>query len=182
LNYGKAISDQRFFDVPCIWKHYTNDEFQLLYVFPVASDTWCISVDKAQQPPKEKSYPTKFHIKPMFLCFIIVNRSHIVSDEKHKWTVGQYERTKGVAMRSEPKFEIMYVDPLKNRMALLKGRDFADQLDNLKSAIEYMLKKMEKLGDYELSEFTAKAGVEAGFWVLKANGSIEMKWTKAKKQ
>jgi len=84
-------------------------------------------------------------------------------------------------MNSEPRLEIMYVDPLKNQMALLKGRDFTDQLDKLKSAIEYMLKKMEKLGDYELSEFTAKAGVEMGAWVLKANGSIEMKWKKAQK-
>jgi hypothetical protein len=60
-------------------------------------------------------------------------------------------------MSSEPTLGIMYVDHLKNQMALLKGRDFADQLDKLKSAIEYMLKKMERLGDYELSEFTAKA-------------------------
>jgi hypothetical protein len=76
----------------------------------------------------------------------------------------------------------MYVDPLRNEMAFIKGPDFSDQLDKLKSAIEYMLKKMEKLGDYELSEFTATAGVEAGFWVLKANGSIEMKWAKPKKE
>jgi hypothetical protein len=81
-------------------------------------------------------------------------------------------------MSSESTLSITYHDHLTNRMAYLKGRDFTDQLDKLKSAIEYMLKKMEKLGDYELSEFTAKAGVKAGFWVLEANGSIEMKWKK----
>jgi len=69
----------------------------------------------------------------------------------------------------------------KNQIASLKGRDFSDQLDKLKSAIEYMLKKMEKVGDYELFEITAKAGVELGIWVFKADGSIEMKWTKPKK-
>jgi len=84
-------------------------------------------------------------------------------------------------MSSEAEFEIMYFDPEKNQMARLKGRDFAEQLDKLKRAIEYMLGKMQKLGNYELSEFTAKAGVEAGIWVLKANGSIEMKWAKPKK-
>jgi hypothetical protein len=81
-------------------------------------------------------------------------------------------------MSSEPKFEITYFDTRTNRLASIKGRDFAEQLDKLKKAIEYMLGKMQKLGDYELSEFTAKAGVEADVWVLKANGSIEMKWTK----
>lgn len=131
---------------------------------------------------RKNPIPRNFTWKPTALCFIIVRRSHVASNEKHKWTVGQYKRTTGVTMRSESTFELRYVNPLNNQMALLKGRDFADQLDKLKSAIEYMLKEMEKLGDYELSEFTAKAGVEAGFWVLKANGSIEMKWTKAKKQ
>jgi hypothetical protein len=88
---------------------------------------------------------------------------------------------KGVTMSSERTLGIMYIDHLKNEMFLLKGKDFTDQLDKLKSAIEYMLGKMAILGDYELSEFTAKAGVELGAWVLKADGSIEMKWTKAKK-
>lgn len=89
--------------------------------------------------------------------------------------------TKGVIMSSESRLSITYHDHLQNRMALLQGRDFTDQLDKLKLAIEYMLKKMEKLGDYELSEFTAKAGVEMGVWVLKANGSIEMTWKKVQK-
>jgi hypothetical protein len=84
-------------------------------------------------------------------------------------------------MSSEPTLSITYFDHLKNQMAFLRGRDFTDQLDKLKSAIEYMLKKMEKLGDYELSEFTAKVGVEMGVWVFKADGSIEMKWTKTQK-
>lgn len=84
-------------------------------------------------------------------------------------------------MSSESSLSIAYRDHLTNEMALLKGRDFSDQLDKLKSAIEYMLKKMEKLGDYELSEFTAKVGVEMGMWVFKADGSIEMKWTKTRK-
>jgi hypothetical protein len=78
----------------------------------------------------------------MFLCFIIVSRSHIASDKKHKWTVGQYKRTKGVTMSSEPKFEITYFGTKTERLALLKGKDFADQLDRLKRAIEYMLEKM----------------------------------------
>jgi hypothetical protein len=84
-------------------------------------------------------------------------------------------------MSSESTLSITYFDHLNNRMALLKGRDLTDQLDKLKSVIEYMLRKMEKIGDYELSEFSAKAGIEMGAWVLKANGSIEMKWKKVQK-
>jgi hypothetical protein len=80
-------------------------------------------------------------------------------------------------------FHIRYFDTTtgKNELALIKGREFGDQLDKLKKAIEYMLEKMQKLGDYELSEFTAKAEIQAGLPVLKATGSIEMKWTKPKK-
>jgi hypothetical protein len=83
-------------------------------------------------------------------------------------------------MDSEPKFEITYLDNQTRRLASVKGKDFADQLDKLKMAIEHMLQKMEKVGDYELSEITAKAGVELGVWIFKADGSIEMKWAKPK--
>jgi hypothetical protein len=81
-------------------------------------------------------------------------------------------------MSSKPKFEVMYLDSKKNQILTIKGIDFSDQLDKLKQAIEHMLEKMETLGPYELSEITAKAGVELGVWIFKADGSIEMKWTK----
>ena len=82
-------------------------------------------------------------------------------------------------MSSEPHIELFYLNHLRNKVLPLKGKDFTDQLDKLKRAIEYMLQKMQKLGDYELSEFTATAGVELGVWVFKTNGSIMMKWTKS---
>jgi len=75
--------------------------------------------------------------------------------------------------------EILYVDEKTKEIARLSGKDLTDQLDKLKRAIEYMLRKMQKLGDYELSEFTATAGVELGVWIFKADGSIQMKWTKS---
>jgi len=83
----------------------------------------------------------------------------------------------------EPNFQITYYDRgrHRNRVALIKERDFDDQLDKLRKALDYMLGKMQKLGDYEISEFTAKAELQAGVPVLKATGSIEMKWTKPKK-
>jgi hypothetical protein len=77
-------------------------------------------------------------MQPMDLCFTIVSRSHVASDEKHKWTVEQHKRTKDVTMSSEPKFDITYFDTKTERLALLKGKDFADQLDRLKRAIEYV--------------------------------------------
>lgn len=82
-------------------------------------------------------------------------------------------------MSSEPVIGISYLNEERNKILLLKGKDFDDQLDRLRRAIEYMLEKMQKLGDYELSEFTATVGVELGVWVFKANGSITMKWTKS---
>ena len=29
---------------------------------------------------------------------------------------------------------------------------------------------------YELTDFKAKAGIEAGFWILKAEGSVKFTW------
>jgi len=74
--------------------------------------------------------------------------------------------------------EILYVDEKTKEIAQLSGKDLTDQLDKLKRAIEYMLGKMQKLGAYELSEFTTTIGVELGVWIFKANGSIQMNWTK----
>ncbi|MGD8544936.1 MAG: hypothetical protein PVH12_02070 [Candidatus Bathyarchaeota archaeon] len=74
--------------------------------------------------------------------------------------------------------EILYVDEKTKEIAQLKSKDLTDQLDKLKRVIEYMLEKMQKIGVYELSEFTATAGVELGVWIFKAEGSVQMKWTK----
>jgi hypothetical protein len=81
---------------------------------------------------------------------------------------------------SENNFEVKYVDTEKNVVAELKGKDIADQLEKIKKAINLMLKKMEKVGDYELTEFTATVGVEAGVVVFKATGEIAMTWKKPK--
>jgi hypothetical protein len=103
------------------------------------------------------------------------------SRESTKWAVDEYKRTEGAIMGSEPKFEVTYLDTETNLLASIKGKDFADQLDKLKLAVEHLVREMEKVGDYELSEITAKAGVELGAWIFKADGSIEMKWTRPKK-
>lgn len=86
----------------------------------------------------------------------------------------------GEAMINESELEILFLDTAEDKTSLrsLKGKDLTDQIDKLKRAIEYMLRKMEKLGKYELSEFTATAGIELGAWIFKADGSISMKWTK----
>jgi hypothetical protein len=63
----------------------------------------------------------------------------------------------------------------------LKGPDFSGQIDKLKSALESLLGKMEKFGSYELTDITAKVGIELGALIFKADGSIEMKWSKPKK-
>ena len=85
-------------------------------------------------------------------------------------------------MGSKDQFEMMYFDSRKNQILLLKGGELVGQLDKLKKAIESMLGKMQKFSDYELSEFTASLGVELGALVFKANGSIQMKWTKIAKK
>lgn len=61
----------------------------------------------------------------------------------------------------------------------LRGRKLEDQIDKLKRVLEYVLKKMQKIGDYEVSEFTAFAGIELGVWVLKADGSVSITWEKS---
>lgn len=85
----------------------------------------------------------------------------------------------GEIMIDESKLEIQFLDTKSGNLSVLRGRDLTDQIDRLKTAIEYMLEKMEKLGHYQLSEFTATAGIELGAWIFKADGSISMKWTKS---
>lgn len=80
---------------------------------------------------------------------------------------------------NETDFEIKYVDSEKNMVAELKGKDFSDQLEKIKKAVNIVLQKMEKIGAYELREFTATAGIEAGILVFKATGEISMTWKKS---
>ena len=83
-------------------------------------------------------------------------------------------------MGIEPKLEISYFDLETKKLGTIKGEDLEKQIDKLKQVLEYALKKMQKLGNYELSEFTASAGVELGAWILKADGSVSFKWEKPK--
>ncbi len=78
---------------------------------------------------------------------------------------------------NEAALEIKYVDS-DNTLDELKGPDVMAQLEKLRLAIQAMLQKMEKVSDYELSEITAKVGVECGALIFKGNGSIELKWKK----
>ena len=81
-------------------------------------------------------------------------------------------------MSAESKLEVLYVDEKTKKVERLSGKDLTDQLEKLKKALEYVLRKMQRLGDYELSEFTATAGVELGAWIFKVDGAIQMKWEK----
>jgi hypothetical protein len=128
-----------------------------------------------------KSIHSKYGARQNITNFRYAIAQDALLRESTKWMADKYERTEGTTMSSELKFEVTYLDTETNLLASIKGKDFADQLDKLKLAVEHMVKKMGKVGDYELSEITAKAGVELGAWVFKADGSIEMKWTKPKK-
>jgi hypothetical protein len=81
-------------------------------------------------------------------------------------------------VRVKEEFEVTYFDPEEKAPKTLKGKDFEDQIDKLKRALEAVLKKMQKLGDYEINEFTAKVGIELGIFILKADGSISITWEK----
>lgn len=79
------------------------------------------------------------------------------------------------------KLEIQYFDSTRKALVTIKADKFQDQIDKIKNVLEYALKKMQKLGNYELTEFTASAGIELGVWILKANGDVSFKWEKSKK-
>jgi len=82
-------------------------------------------------------------------------------------------------MSSEKQIEFTYFDTSsgRNQLASIRQKDFDDQLEKLKKAVERVLARMQKLGKLELSEITAKAELSGGLPVFKATGSIEMKWT-----
>lgn len=82
-------------------------------------------------------------------------------------------------MSIEPEFEIKYLDSGTGTIETLKSKDMQEQIDKIKRVLEYVLKQMQVLGDYEISEFTASASIEAGAWILKANGAVSITWNKA---
>jgi len=75
-------------------------------------------------------------------------------------------------------YELTYYDAEEKAIKSLKGADFENQIDKLKNALEQILKKMQNLGDYEISEFTATAGMKLSAWVLTADGSVTITWKK----
>jgi len=104
--------------------------------------------------------------------------SYIVDQyEKHKSTLDY--ATLGVKYESKRKFWDCFFDAHNKQYVELKGVDVEAQLEKLKLAVERMLGKMKKIGDYELSEFTAHVGGEL---VFKADGFIEMTWKKPEKK
>ena len=82
-------------------------------------------------------------------------------------------------MSHESELEIKYLDSNTKGLETIKGKDLEDQIDKLKRILEYALKKMQKLGDYELTEFTASAGIELGAWILKSDGAVSFQWKKS---
>lgn len=82
-------------------------------------------------------------------------------------------------MSIESSLEIKYIDSKTKDLQTIKGKDLEDQIDKLKRVLEYALKKMQKLGDYELTEFAATAGIELGAWILKADGAVSFTWEKS---
>lgn len=65
-----------------------------------------------------------------------------------------------------------------NEVAHVKGKDLQKEMDKIKSLIDDILNRMKKIGDYELSEFTASFGIEAGIWVFTTKGGITFTWKK----
>jgi hypothetical protein len=52
-----------------------------------------------------------------------------------------------------------------------------DQIDKLVNLLKYLLSKLKDISeDFQIEEFTARAGVELNAWILKADGGIEIKW------
>lgn len=73
--------------------------------------------------------------------------------------------------------ELNYIDRHKMTSAQLRGKSLDDQIDKLVRALKRILEKMMDISDdFHITEFTAKAGVELGALILKADGGIEVKW------
>jgi len=57
-------------------------------------------------------------------------------------------------------------------------KDIEDQLEKIKQILKKCLTKLEEVNGYELDNFEIGLSLRAGFWVITADGSITLTYSK----
>jgi len=73
---------------------------------------------------------------------------------------------------------LSYWDERTKRTKRISAENFEDKLKNILEILKKSAEKMERIGKYNLESFEVKLALEAGILVIKATGSIALKYTK----
>jgi hypothetical protein len=89
----------------------------------------------------------------------------------------------GESVSSGSEFELKFYDTESGKNLQLDVTNFVTQLTSFGRVVQKALDQISQIANvsnFELSEFTISAEVGASFLFIKADGSIQLKWTKPK--
>lgn len=72
--------------------------------------------------------------------------------------------------------ELHVFDVSANQVVRLSPKDFDQKLMNIKEQIEKVLMYLSAFGNFKLDTFKASLAFEAGIWIFKINGGIELSY------
>jgi len=81
------------------------------------------------------------------------------------------------AMRAQTEM-LSYWDERTKETKRISAKDFEDKLKNVLEILKKSAEKMEHVGKYDLESFEVSLALEAGILIIKATGSITLKYTK----
>jgi hypothetical protein len=81
------------------------------------------------------------------------------------------------AIRAQTKM-LSYWDERTKETKKISAEDFEDKLRNILEILKKSAEKMERVGKYDLEGFEVSLALEAGILIIKATGSITLKYAK----
>lgn len=81
------------------------------------------------------------------------------------------------AMRTQTEM-LSYWDERTKETKRISAKDFEDKLKDILEILKKSAEKMERIGKYNLEGFEVSLALEAGILIVKASGSITLKYAK----
>lgn len=85
-------------------------------------------------------------------------------------------------MSTEFKIEHIFLDHETNKTVIFEKDTLENELDRIVKSLEIHFEKLEKIGNYELSNVQVNIGVNGNILVIGLNGGITLTYTQNSKQ
>jgi hypothetical protein len=74
-------------------------------------------------------------------------------------------------------YKVSFWDEQRQKVATLPT-GWENQLDKIKDFLEKCVKKLEDINGYDLSSLEVGLSIKAGIWIITAQGSLTLKYSK----